>query len=575
MKLSYKKRIFFSFLAIFSVFAIFIIIIEQSEEKKYRTEALEIQLESYAELIHSHINIEGSTDSLRLPLSHLVDIMPKDLRVTVLKNDGEVIFDKEVANVETMDNHLDRPEVVQAKYNKSGSHIRLSSSTNHEYLYYAKSYDDGFVRVALPYDVETKNLLKADNWFIYIVGVLFVLVLILLNYAAGRFSQSISKLKYYTTQIKNDGVITTDPDFPDDELGEIGKELIDIFNEKERSKQQLLVEKEKLIRHFRFSEEGICIFKPDFKQAYFNAHFIQFLNLIIDKPFPNVDAMFDEEVFKQIKSFVNDKKRERNHLTYQLSCNGKTFVVKTIIYEDDSFEVKLRDITQAEKTRLIKQEMTNNIAHELRTPVTSLRGYLETLKDTSLTKEKQELFIDRAYIQSLRLSNLIEDVSLLSKIEERESRFTKEPISLKQLIDEVRIDLTDKLTANEMRLMVDVPEELIVNGNHTLLYSVFRNLVDNSISYAGVKTEIHINNYMLDGKFAYFSYYDTGKGVEERHLNRLFERFYRVGEGRTRDTGGSGLGLSIVRNAIMLHGGKIEAKNRLEGGLEFLFTIKI
>ena len=218
--------------------------------------------------------------------------------------------------------------------------------------------------------------------------------------------------------------------------------------------------------------------------------------------------------------------------------------------------------------------MTNNIAHELRTPVTSLRGYLETLDSQKLEAYKQAQFIHRAHQQTIRLSNLIDDVSLISKIEEAPAQFKLEKVNLAQLVDEVRIDLTDGLAANDIKLNVSIKDDLTIEGNYTLLYSIFRNLVDNSISYAGQHIEVNIKNYMEDNEYLYFSFCDTGRGVDEQYLARLFERFYRVNEGRTRDTGGSGLGLSIVKNAVLFHKGEIQVKNRAGGGLEFFFTLK-
>ena len=148
-----------------------------------------------------------------------------------------------------------------------------------------------------------------------------------------------------------------------------------------------------------------------------------------------------------------------------------------------------------------------------------------------------------------------------------------EKINLVQVINEVRIDLTDRLSNNNITLFIDVKPDITIHGNETLLYSIFRNLMDNSINYGGKDIEIHIKDYMQDNKYVYLSYYDTGKSVEEQHLARLFERFYRVNEGRTRETGGSGLGLSIVKNAVLLHKGEIHARKFSKGGLEFLFTL--
>ena len=128
-----------------------------------------------------------------------------------------------------------------------------------------------------------------------------------------------------------------------------------------------------------------------------------------------------------------------------------------------------------------------------------------------------------------------------------------------------------------MILYAELPQGISVSGNYSLLYSVFRNLVENSVKYAGRGTEVHLVMTKEDAKFYHFDYFDTGKGVDAKHLPRIFERFYRVEEGRTRseknDKGGTGLGLSIVRNAVVFHGGTIWADNRKEGGLEFLFTL--
>ena len=137
-------------------------------------------------------------------------------------------------------------------------------------------------------------------------------------------------------------------------------------------------------------------------------------------------------------------------------------------------------------------------------------------------------------------------------------------------MEELRPDLLNA------RMLIEnhIPADTIIRGNYSLVYSIFRNLFENSIRHAGPETIIHAECYNQDDTFCYFRYYDTGCGVAEEHLPRLFERFYRVSEGRTRDAGGTGLGLSIVRNAIQFHQGNISVRNRREGGLEFLFTLK-
>ncbi|MDR3268413.1 MAG: hypothetical protein LBT83_05035 [Tannerella sp.] len=234
----------------------------------------------------------------------------------------------------------------------------------------------------------------------------------------------------------------------------------------------------------------------------------------------------------------------------------------------------INDITCEEKTRRLKREITDNITHELRTPVTGIRGCLETILTLHPDAEKKDRFIQNAYRQVLILSELIQDMSLITKIEDAPQSFRLEPIRITDLLCNIRNDFTPVLKQSRILMEWNVPDTVIVKGNRNLIHSIFRNLTDNVIRHAGHNIRILINQYREDRNFYYFSYSDTGVGIsDEQHLSRLFERFYRVSEGRTRDTGGSGLGLSIVKNAVVFHRGTIIVKNKKGGGLEFLFKL--
>lgn len=224
---------------------------------------------------------------------------------------------------------------------------------------------------------------------------------------------------------------------------------------------------------------------------------------------------------------------------------------------------------------LLKKQMTSNIAHELRTPVTSIRGYLETLLACpDMPLEKKKVFLERAYNQTLRLSELISDMALISKIEEKSSNFKKTEIDLYDVANEVFEEFSERTAAQNVNVENKIPPGSLLVANRTLIYSILRNMVENSLKYAGDDITIHVENfYIPSDQMHYVTYYDTGIGVPEEHLERIFERFYRVQEGRTRDDGGSGLGLSIVRNAVDFHDGKIKVENREEGGLKFSFSL--
>ena len=172
-----------------------------------------------------------------------------------------------------------------------------------------------------------------------------------------------------------------------------------------------------------------------------------------------------------------------------------------------------------------------------------------------------------------RLAHLLRDISVLTRMEEAPNMIETEPVNLttmmRNILNEVTLELEEKqITAHNM-----LPEGLTVQGNSSLLYSIFRNLTDNAIAYAGTHISITIRCFREDERFYYFSFSDTGVGVGPEHLSRLFERFYRVDKGRSRKLGGTGLGLAIVKNAVILHGGTIFAKNTPGGGLEFIFTL--
>ncbi len=232
-----------------------------------------------------------------------------------------------------------------------------------------------------------------------------------------------------------------------------------------------------------------------------------------------------------------------------------------------------------EQTKHYKEQMSHNVAHELKTPVTAIRAYLETvLNMPNIERESVQKFVEKAYSQSLRLTSLINDVSVLNKLDEKSDSFVNEEVVLSQCINEVLSELEYKLTANNVTFTSLISANLRITGCYTLIYSLFKNLIDNSIEHGGknisIKLSAGVNQIPGDGGYRIdFTYTNTGKGIEEENLPRLFERFYRVDEGRTRKTGGCGLGLAIVHNAVLYHRGEIVADNLPEGGVMFKFHL--
>ena len=570
-----KKRIFIYTLLILFLFATAILFVEQNREKAFKIEGLESTLDGYTEIIHRYIG-HNLTDTLEKKMPLIMDLLPGNIRVSIIKNDGTVIFDNYKDDLEDIENHRERPELKKALMKNHGSHIRLSQTTNEKFIYYAKFYNQYFVRVAQLYDIQIEAFLQSDNMFLYIFLVLFLIVILALRHLLNRYSKTVSQLKDFVVSVQKQDLPSHQIPFPDDDLGQIARSVVVTYQQLEESRKTINLEREKLLQHFHYSLEGLCFFTADRKKVYANTHFIQLMNVILDYPTFSPEKIFDEPTFKEIKDYLDNNEREKPLFNSNISQNGKILNVRLFIFDDGSFEITLNDVTKSEKNRLIKQEMTNSIAHELRTPVTSVRGFLETILNNKLDEEKNRSFIEKAYLQIVRLSELIQDIGIITKIEEAPDRFQVEKITIKNLLDELVSDTTHILMQNKIVLNVDVSNDIEIVGNRTLLYAIFRNLIDNSIRHGGENITISIRNYTEDAYYYYFSYSDTGKGIEEKHLPRIFERFYRANEGRSRDSsgGGSGLGLSIVKNAIQFHKGEITAKNSTNGGLEFLFTMQ-
>lgn len=574
MKLTYKQKLFIYLFAIFSLFTIGVIAFEHTTEKAFRIESMERKLNTYADI--SYLSLSKSNETIQITLDSLSTLFPTNIRLTLIDIKGNVLYDNAIHDFSKMDNHFDRPELAKARKNNFGSHIRKSNSTNQEYIYYAKRYGNWLIRVALPYNNEVKSSLKSDNLFLYFVIGLFVVFLFLFNLLASKFGKSIQQLRdFIQSAEENRATESMLADFPNDELGDLGKKIIKSYKRVVESEQKVLMEREKLLQHVQSSEEGICFYNPNKKVDFFNGLFLQYLNILVDGANSDPEAIFEGELFVPIAHFIDSRKKGEKYFESQITKQGREFSVQVNIFEDDSFEISLNDITKQQRISLLKREITANIAHELRTPVTSIRGFLETVIEQNLDSEKKEYFLQKAFQKTLVLSEIIQDISMISRIEDAPQSFEIENVAIADILNLIKNEQSEIFIEKQISMEFDVPQNVVVKGNYSLIYAIFRNMIDNAVRYAGNNIQIRIVKYNEVADYYYFSFYDTGVGIpDEKHLSRLFERFYRVNEGRTRDTGGSGLGLSIVKNAVLLHHGTIFVKNRQSGGLEFLFSLK-
>ena len=582
-RLQYRQKLFLYLSTIFLVFTVLVMFFQYNREKSFKREQMEMNLDNVAELTYNYIEKKklGAGRSYSELDSLYYYIPTNNIRITIINKLGTVLYDSEVSDPTKMENHLHRPEIQMAQRGGHGSQIRESSTTGFEYYYYAKSYSDLFVRVAAHYDVEVKNFLHVEKIFLFYLLVLFLVTWGMISLVTRNLSSVLIKLKDFATRLSQGEEIEEKIMFPEGEFGEISNQIIEIYDKLTAAKSKIEIEKNKLFSHLIALNEGIAFYTRDKKKILRNNHFIQFINIISDDSNISEEEIFTAREFSKLNEFLEHhlkeetviKKTELPHFEDVIYKDRRTFNLDAIVFSDKSFEVVIRDITKLEKQETLKAQITSNIAHELKTPVTIILGYLELLKNNDISPEEAKRYINSAYLQSERLSDLIEDLSLLDKMSEARERFNFESVNLNELINEVKDSLALSLQSGEIDVHIRLPRPIILNANRSLLFSVFYNLFENAIKYGGEKIEIVVNNYLEDSNYYYFSFHNTGNSIEKKHFLRIFERFYRVDDDRSRAKGGTGLGLAIVKNAIQLHGGEITAGNHKGGGVEFLFTL--
>jgi signal transduction histidine kinase len=461
-RLSTREKLFLPVVLLFIIFAVFFVVFQQSREKEFKINTLNLRLQDYNDQMAEAITYMGSMDEAHLSAFVAMHKMPA-LRATVIKTNGKVIFDSQRKDYKNIENHSNRVEFRKAITQGEGYDISRSSKTTGERYFYSASYypkEKIVIRSALPYNDNLYKRLRTDQHYIWIAIAVTILLMIVLYRFMNRLGTNITNLRRFAEKAEHDDDLNTDElaEFPDDELGETSEHIVKLF-------------------------------------------------------------------------------------------------------------MKLKHTRQEQS--ILKRQLTQNAAHELKTPVASIQGYLETIiTNPNITEEQKKIFLERCYAQSQRLTSLLHDISTLNRLDDAPDVRNFQDVDVSAIMQSIEREVGLQLQENGMTIVDNLPEKLIKRGNQSLIYSIFRNLVDNSIAYAGKGTTIDVS---YDG--SHFTFMDNGVGVGEEHLTRIFERFYRVDKGRSRKLGGTGLGLAIVKNAVLLHGGTISASINEPHGLRFDFTL--
>lgn len=482
-------------------------------------------------------------------------------RVTVIGKDGKVIFDSQ-ADASKMENHSDREEFKEAALYGTGMSSRYSDTLTQKNIYYAIRLSDGSVlRLSAPHS--TVFAIISD--LIGPICIVVLLALILSAILAIKLSESILK-----------PINALDLDNPEnnktyDELAplltKINRQKLVIDNQLHEAKQK---QKEfKLITDNM--REGLLVIDSNSDILTYNAAAEKLLDITDETSLAALKIYRSTQVIDAV-----DEALKGNNSECQITQHSRQYsLIANPVFRDGEIigaVIVLLDVTEKAQREQLRREFTANVSHELKTPLTSIYGFAELMKDGDMKKEDMEDFAKSIYDETKHLITLVGDIIKLSALDEKSRFYEKETVDLYALACETAERL--KVDAAKKHVKIDVEgEKAEYFGVRQILTDIIYNLCENAIKYNRENGSVNIsvkekdNNIILKVK-------DTGIGIPQEHQERVFERFYRVDKSHSKEIGGTGLGLSIVKHGVMYHGGEISMDSEPGKGTEITVIFK-
>lgn len=544
---------------------IFLLIMGSLGYSSYKKSAKD-DLKSAAEIvIHENNTPEEAAEILKSSLNY-------DVRVTFIKSDGTVAYDSE-ADISKMENHSDREEFKGAMENGNAESVRFSETLGKTTYYYAEKYQGGVLRVA----TDKSNLAGIFTTFIPIAVVLAGAIIFITTIISIKLSESMIKpinslVKQLDLRNENIGEMET----PYEELEPIIRNADVLMKRIHRNLDKIQREKEKISIITANMVEGMILLDSEMIVLSVNKSALEILE-------SNYDVTEKEHITKLTdnKEFLEllDKAVEQGGAKKNIGIHGRYYTVFINKGESEKessqfgFIIFLVDVTEAVQNEQIRKDFSANVSHELKTPLTTIKGFGEMLDNGIFTKpEDVKKYGGMIYRESERLLLLINDIIRLSEIEEQD-HILNEDIDLLKTAEDVAEILQNKADANEISLHIS-GEPVKIKGNQSYITELILNLMDNSVKYndkgGNVWAEIS-----KDKNHAVIKVSDDGIGISEENQTRIFERFYRVDKSRSKQTGGTGLGLSIVKHIVSCHNGEISIKSEQGKGTEITVTFPI
>jgi two-component system, OmpR family, phosphate regulon sensor histidine kinase PhoR len=559
--LSMVGILLFSFVII-TTFLLLIVNYQYEENIKYNLKMSNQTINKL--LIHSNLNEKEifSKNNFNDPA----------IRITYIDKTGKVLQDSSI-EADTLDNHNTRKEVIEARQKGVGTSIRFSDSTKKNMMYYATVFKDGnIIRSSMPMEVISGLEWKTIKYYIIAITFVFSLAMFIAFRLSNVLVKPIEDLEFITSKVAYGELDRRVKCFSKDEIGRLGKTFNNMADRLQNTVEEAMDKQNRLEAILKSMDSGVIAVDRNYRVIMINPYAKKIFG--VDKD------IIGHNLMDYIRNFELEDILKNNKETYQeikiIWPKERELRIRTADIINESGYIGtvavVQDITDVKKLENMRSQFLANASHELKTPLTSIKGFAETLKyvEDSETKDK---FLDIINDEAERLTRLINDILILADIESNKD--IKNEI-VKFDINEAIKDVYNlmKNTADNKEINLSIEQEAMASiiGSKDRFKQMLINLVDNAIKYSDQKSRIVIGT-KTEGDYAIIWVEDSGFGIPRSHIPRLFERFYRVDKARSRAVGGTGLGLAIVKHIVLNFDGTIEVKSEIGKGSKF--TIKL
>ena len=580
-------KFFFTFLPVISLGVLFLTLaVNVSTETFYNT-LIEQQLKDRSSNIFNWLR---KTELSEANVQYICNKSSnnKRVRITIINNEGNVIGDSH-KTASLMDNHFNRPEIKEAISNGFGLETRFSNTLQKELMYYASSgivsKNTWVVRVSIPID-EYSAIISDLQYKIILFGFIVSFVLLYLSYFISKqITAPIDNIRKKTEEYVSTLHMSRPFDIPKTkELASLAISLNKMAKELDKRIKQIQNEKEDKESLLSSMQEGIVAVNKNGKIISINDIAKDYLNINKKNPLKKkysdvikirkVNSIIDQNISKNaINKYVFEQEISIKKNKTRFFLLHSSPLVRT--HKNRGVLIVLTDITFKKQLEKVRQDFVANVSHELKTPITSITGFLEILNRDDISKEEHDLFLEKIQNHTYRMNLIIDDLLKLSKIEsqEEDNSIYLNKQSLLPILEGASEDVRNTLGKKNISIQIACDKNVSIKGDSLLLREALINLFENAGKYGYPNSIVKV--ICEKQKMVLIHIENQGDKIKEKHWERIFQRFYRIDKSRDRKAGGTGLGLAIVKHITFVHGGEIKVSSSQNKKTRFTISLPL